>query len=160
MASTLTRARMAALITHGALLFGGGLVAGLALTFDLLGQVQVWPLPWQWEIDLPGSGRAWLRTHLGLILNGIGIWVFALLAGRLLLSEGRQKLYCLCVLVTGWFNSAGFVIGTLFDVHGLAFGQSPANSVTYLFFLVAVLTAFTQVALVLAGARELRRAPE
>ena len=156
MLSELTTSRQARMITHGALLFAAGLIAGMALTFDLLGHVEVWPFPWQWEIDLPGSSRGWLRTHLGLIINGLAVWIFALLAARMLLSEGQQKLYLICVLITGWFNSAGFVIGTLFDVHGLSFGQNAANTAAYLFFLVAVVTAFIQVALVLVGARKLK----
>ncbi|MGB1581113.1 MAG: hypothetical protein ACPHER_06370, partial [Nevskiales bacterium] len=118
MHSALSTARQANMITQGALIFSGGLFAGLMLTFSLLGHIEVWPLPGQWDIDIPGNSRAWLRTHLGLIMNGLGIWVFMLVGARLLLTEGQQKLYVLSVVITAWFNSAGFIIGTLFGVHG------------------------------------------
>ncbi len=150
--------RQAFLITHGALLFAGGLLAGLALTFSLLGHFEIWPLIGKTEVEIPGSSRAWLRTHLGLIMNGLAVWVFALIAGRILLSEGQQKLYIVSVLITAWFNSAGFLIGTLFGVHGLSFGGNVPNTLTYLFFLIAVVTVFIQIALVLLGARRLSQA--
>lgn len=158
MHNELTQSRQAQLLFHGALLFTGGLIAGLGLTFSLLGHFEIWPIIGKIELELPGTSRAWLRSHLGLIINGLGIWVFALIAGKLLLSELQQKAYVICVLVTAWFNSAGFIIGTLFGVHGLSFGDSVANSLTYFFFLTAVLTVFIQIALVLIGARRLKAA--
>ncbi|MDX1496291.1 MAG: hypothetical protein R3352_01930 [Salinisphaeraceae bacterium] len=158
MHSHLTTARQGTMIKHGALVFSGGLLAGLMLTFSLLGHIEVWPIPGQLNIELPGTSRAWLRSHLGLILNGIGIWVFMLVGAKILLSEQQQKLYVISVLITAWFNSAGFIIGTLFGVHGLHFGGAVANTVTYLFFLVAVITVVIQVALVLSGAKQLKAA--
>ncbi len=68
------------------------------------------------------------------------------------LSERIQNLFVICVVATGWFNIAGFVTGTLFGVRGLAIGGEIANSVTYLFFLVAVVTAVIQAWLIVLGA--------
>ncbi len=156
MVNELSKPRQAQLITHGALIFSGGLVAGLMLTFSLLGHIEVWPILGKIDVELPGGSRAWLRSHMGLIINGMGVWVFMLVGAKLLLSEQQQKLYVFSVLITAWFNSAGFIIGTLFGVHGLQFGGTLANSATYLFFLIAVITVVMQITLVFVGARHLK----
>ena len=156
MFTELSTARQARMITHGALIFSGGLIAGLMLTFALLGHIEVWPVLGHIDVQVPGGSRAWLRSHLGLIINGIGVWVFMLIGSRLLLTEQQQQLYVITVLITAWFNSAGFIIGTLFGVHGLEFGGTVANSMTYLLFFVAVITVVIQMALVFKGARQLK----
>ena len=156
MFSELATARQAQMINHGALIFSGGLIAGLMLTFSLLGHIEVWPILGKIDVDIPGGSRAWLRTHLGLVINGLGIWVFMLIGCKLLLSGQQQKLYVISVLATAWFNSVGFILGTLFGVHGLQFGGTVANSLTYLCFIIAVITVVIQMTLVFKGSKQLK----
>ena len=141
------------LITQGGVLFMLGLVVGLLFTFVILGRVEVWPLVPRIEATLPGSEAAWRRAHLGLMFNAIALLVFAGLAGALHLGLRAQRVYAVCVSVTAWGNSAGFVLAALTSTHGLHLGDGPGNSLTYLCFLVAALTAFVQGGLLVLGAR-------
>jgi len=69
-------------IGHGMLVLFVGLLAGVMLTFSLLGAVALWPFP-TWEVAIPGSTRGWVSAHVGGILNGVMIAGLALLMGKL-----------------------------------------------------------------------------
>ena len=133
-------------------MFALGLVAGLLFTFAIIGRVEAWPLLPAMDFVIPGSAQAWRQTHIGILFNAITLFAIAGVGKSILLTDRLQILLVMCVILTGWFNIAGFVTGTLFGVRGLAMGADLANSVTYIFFLVAVVTAMIQATLIVMGA--------
>ncbi|MDD3765124.1 MAG: hypothetical protein PHP86_17655 [Nevskiales bacterium] len=154
----LSASRRAAIVQWAAWLFCAGLVVGLIFTFESIGHIAAWPLLPRIDFDFPGDVTAWRRAHLGLIVNAIAMLAFAAAGRSARLGPSAQRSYVIAVIVTGWANSAGFLTGTLFGVRGLAFGGAVANSATYLFFLVAVASAFVQAILLALGARRMRAA--
>jgi len=156
-AAPLTSAQRATLIQYAAWLFGAGLVVGLIFTFEAIGHVAAWPLLPTIQFDFPGTEAGWRRAHLGLIVNSIAMLAFAAAAGSVRFGPRAAGVYIVSVIVTGYANSLGFLIGTLFGVRGLEFGGVAANTATYLFFLVAVATGFAQVFLLASAATAARR---
>ncbi len=145
------------LMVQGGLLFGIGLVVGLLFTFFIIGRVEIWPVLPALDLALPGTEAGWRRAHLGLMFNAVTLLVFALAASALSLSPFQQRLYGFSVAITAWGNSAGFLLAALSGSRGLAMGGGAGNSLTYLCFLAAALTAFVQVWLLVLGALRARR---
>ena len=141
---------------HAAALFIAGLVFGLIFTFEALGHVAAWPLLPAIDFDFPGSEQAWRRTHLGAVINALAMLLFALAGPHLQLGERGRRSFVWAVLITGWGNTLGFLVGTLFGARGLAFGGGVANSLGYLLFLAAAISAFVQGGLLWSGARGAR----
>lgn len=152
----LSAGHRASIVRWAAALFLGGLLIGLLFTFEALGRVEAWPLLPAIQFDIPGDEAAWRRAHLGLIVNAIAMLAFAGVGGAIRLGDKGQRWYARCVVVTGWGNSAGFVIGALFGVRGLAFGGAVANSIVYFLFLAAAVTAVVQAVLLWRGAGAVR----
>ncbi|RZO87195.1 MAG: hypothetical protein EVA65_02700 [Oceanococcus sp.] len=152
----LSAAERARILAPAAGLFGLGLVIGLVFTFEAIGHVAAWPLLPALDIQMPGTEAAWRRTHLGLLINAIAMIAFAAAGASIRLTQGARRWYIICVCVTGWSNSLGFLVGALFGVRGLAFGGSLTNTLNYLLFLIAVPTAFAQAWLLWRGARNTR----
>ena len=108
---------------HAMLVLFIGLVAGLFLTFSLLGAVALWPLPGvDWQV--PGSTRGWQAAHVGGILNGVMIAALALLAKNLPLTP-RALTWCGWGLIyTGWGNTVFYWAGNLASNRGLSAGDT------------------------------------
>ncbi|MES2684135.1 MAG: hypothetical protein V4650_11510 [Pseudomonadota bacterium] len=149
--------RRLGLMAQGGLLFGLGLVVGLFFTFVIVGRVEIWPVLPAIDWTVPGTEAAWRRAHLGLMFNAVTLLVFAVIASALSFSVGQQRVYGWSVAITAWGNSAGFLLAALTGTRGLAMGSGVGNSLTYLCFLAAALTAFVQVWLLVAGALRARR---
>lgn len=145
------------LMAQGGLLFGFGLVVGLLFTFLIIGRVEIWPVLPALDFSVPGTEAAWRRAHLGLMFNAVTLLVFAGIAGNLSLTAGQQGIYGWSVAITAWGNSAGFLLAALTGTRGLAMGGGAGNSLSYLCFLAAALTAFVQVWLLVSGAMRARR---
>lgn len=150
--TSLAYRRRAVIVFNGGLMFALGLVTGLIFTFALIGHVEAWPLIPALDFAMPGSAQAWRQTHLGILFNAITLFAIASAGRYILLTPKVQILLVVCVLMTGWFNIAGFVTGALNGVHGVVFDGSIANHAAYLFFLVAVVTAVVQAVLIIVGA--------
>jgi len=91
-------------IGHGMLVLIVGLIAGVMLTFSLLGAVALWPLP-TWEMTIPGSTRGWVSAHVGGVLNGVMMAALALLMGKLKLEGGRAFWVGWGLILVGWGNT-------------------------------------------------------
>lgn len=145
------------LLMQGGVLFGLGLLVGLFFTFVIVGHVEIWPVLPALDWTVPGTEAAWRRAHLGLMFNAITLLVFAGIASALCLSVREQRVYAWSGAITAWGNSAGFLLAAISGTRGLAMGGSVGNSLTYLCFLAAALTAFAQVWLLVVGTRRARR---
>lgn len=151
--ASLSAQERARILAPAALLFAAGLVIGLIFTFKAIGHVAAWPLIPVLNFEMPGTEAAWRRTHLGALINALAMIGFAVAGSSILLSARARQFYIWSVCITGWSNTLGFLVGALFGVRGLAFGGPWANSLNYLFFLVAVPTAFAQAWLLWQGSR-------
>jgi hypothetical protein len=149
----LSTAHRARIVRSAAVLFAAGLVIGLIFTFEAIGHIEAWPLLPAIQFEFPGTEAAWRRAHLGAIMNALAMFAFAGIGSVVCLNDPGQRWLTRCVMVTGWGNSVAFVIGAIYSVRGLAFGDVVANSVVYLLFLIAAVTAFVQAFLVWKGAR-------
>ena len=149
----LSAAERARILAPAAALFGLGLVIGMVFLFEAIGHIAAWPLVPALDIQMPGTEEAWRRTHLALLFNAVTMMAFALAGGSIRLTQGARRLYIISVWVTGWANSLGFLVGAVFGVRGLEFGEGWSNSLNYLLFLIAVPTAFSQAWLLWRGAR-------
>lgn len=110
-------------IGHGMLVLLVGLVAGVFLTFSLLGAVALWPFP-TWEVAIPGSTRGWVSAHVGGILNGVMMAALALLMGKLKLEGSRAWWVGWGLIVVGWSNTLFYWAANFSANRGL----SPAAS--------------------------------
>ncbi len=146
-------AERAQILAPAAWLFGLGLVIGMVFLFAAIGHIAAWPLVPALDIQMPGSEEAWRRTHLGMLINAVTMVAFAVAGGSIRLTQSARRGYIVCVWVTGWANSLGFLVGALFGVRGLEFGGAWSNSLNYLLFLIAVPSAFGQAWLLWRGAR-------
>ncbi len=154
--NSLSTAHRARIVRSAAVLFAVGLVTGLIFTFEAIGRIEAWPLLPAITFDFPGTEAAWRRAHLGVLMNSLAMLAFAGVGGLVCLGDPGQRWLTRCVIITGWGNSLGFLIAALYSVRGLAFGDVIANSVVYLLFLLAALTAFVQAALLWRGAAAAR----
>ena len=139
------------MIAHGALVFLVGMVVGFPFAFVLLQKVVLWPLPAvQWTP--PGDVRAWRMAHLEGILNGLTLIAVAATGRRIALGARAQAWVAWGLIVTAWGNMIASVIGPLFGVRGLEFGDGFANSLMYLLFVVAIAAVMVAMVLVARGA--------
>lgn len=91
-------------IGHGMAVLFVGLIAGVMLTFSLLGAVALWPFP-TWEVAIPGSTRGWVSAHVGGVLNGVMMAALALLMGKLSLEGKRAFWVGWGLIIVGWGNT-------------------------------------------------------
>ena len=75
------------LVAHGALIFLVGLIAGFPFAFQILGRIELWPIPGFLDIQIPGDYRGWRMAHLEGILNGILLMGIGVLGSRLRLTD-------------------------------------------------------------------------
>ncbi len=141
------------LITHGALVFLAGLLAGFPFAFLLLGKIVLWPIPGSIDVTMPGDVRGWRMAHLEGILNGLTLFAVAAIGARLTLSERAQKTIAWSLIVTAWGNVIASIIGPIFGGRGLAFGDGVANSLMYLLFVAAIVAVVIAMMLIYLGAR-------
>ena len=143
----------ARILAPAAALFALALAIGLIFTFEAIGHIAAWPLIPVLNFDMPGTEAAWRRTHLGALMNALAMIAFAAAGSSIRLGARARQVYIYSVCITGWGNSLGFLVGALFGVRGLAFGGAWTNSLNYLLFLIAAVTAFVQAWLLWQGAR-------
>ena len=117
--STETNVMVRRIIAHAMLVLIVGVVAGVLLTFSLLGEVALWPLPAiDWQIF--GSTRGWQAAHVGGILNAVMLVALAWclnwlkVSGRALVWAGWGLVY------TGWGNTVFYWAGNLAGNRGLS----------------------------------------
>ena len=59
------------LVAHGGLVFLLGMAAGFPFAFEILGRLELWPIPGSVQMDMPGDVRGWRMAHLEGVLNGL-----------------------------------------------------------------------------------------
>jgi len=146
------------MVAHGALIFLAGMLAGFPLAFEILGRVELWPIPGSLEIEMPGDTRGWRMAHLEGVLNGVLLISVAAVAHRLRLSERAFAWVAWGLIVTGWGNIVASWLAPLSGSRGLSFTGASWNTVVFLLFVVAILAVLVAMALVFRGAWAAARA--
>jgi hypothetical protein len=126
-ASTGLNAVQRSMVGHGALILVVGMLAGVGLLASLLGGMEVWPgtiLPFH----LPGSTDAWVRTHLGGMLNAILIMVVALVLPVVGFDAPGARKISWMLVGTGWANTLFYWAALLSPNRALTFGDNRFGS--------------------------------
>ncbi|MGI9590795.1 MAG: hypothetical protein ACR2P8_05465, partial [Myxococcota bacterium] len=120
--------------------------------FEILGRVELWPIPGSTEVDMPGDVRGWRMAHLEGVLNGLLMIGVASVGPALRLSERAAGWLFWGLLATGWGNIVASWIGPLTSTRGLSFTGFSWNTVVFLLFMVAVVAVLVAMVLVARGA--------
>jgi len=145
------------MIANGGLVLLVGLLAGLPFAFNVLGAIELWPIPFKLDVQIPGAERAWRAAHIGNILNASMLLAVAGVLPRLRLPVRRLKAIGWCLIVTVWGNAI-FYLGACFtDGRGLSMGANKfgggdwANSIAFFSALIAVYAVLYAVFQVVRG---------
>ncbi len=111
------------MVGHGALILLIGMLAGVGLLVSLLGGMEVWPGT-IWPLHLPGATDAWVRTHLGGMLNGILIMVVALVLPVVGFDVSGARKISWMLVGTGWANTLFYWAALLSPNRALTFGDN------------------------------------
>lgn len=121
---------------------GIGLLIGAALSgwlhfFQLLGEIDLWPIINHIPLKVPGQPAAWIMAHLEGITNGLVLIAIAAAGPYLKLSTRQFNWLFYSALIFGWLFTLPAIANAWFGTRGLAFGGGPfgaslANDVIYL----------------------------
>jgi len=127
------------LIGHGALLIFVGGVIGFAFLFFLIGRIELWPIPWSLEVQLPGTYDAWRMAHMEAIVNGALLWLTAAVLPILPFTDVGRRRFGACMIVIAWTIVIASCFDPLFEnSRGLAFGGPMTNHMAFFLFYVGV----------------------
>ena len=141
------------LVAHGALVFLLGMAAGFPLAFEILGRVEMWPIPASVSVEMPGDYRGWRMAHLEGVLNGLLLISVAAVGSHLRLGARGAAWVTKGLLVCAWGNITASWIGPLSETRGLAFTGLSWNSLVYLLFVAAIVGVVGAMIAVFSGAR-------
>jgi hypothetical protein len=140
------------MVAHGALVFLAGMAAGFPFAFEILGRIELWPVPGSLAVDVPGDYRGWRMAHLEGVLNGLLLIAVGSFGDRLRLSPRAGAWVVWGLVATGWGNVVASILAPLTGTRGLAFSGASWNTVVFLLFMVAVVAVIVAMALVFRGA--------
>jgi hypothetical protein len=136
------------LIGHGAMLMFLGGVAGFGFLFVLLGRIDVWPFP-VFDVKLPGSEKAWRMSHLEAILNGLILWILALLLPLLPFGGKGLRRVSIGMISVGWMFSVASLFDALFpNSRGLHFGGPLTNRIPFFLFYAGIVIVMVVLAMI------------
>lgn len=136
------------LIGNGALLMFLGGVAGFGFLFVLLGRIDVWPFP-VFDVKLPGSEKAWRMSHLEAILNGLILWILAMLLPLLPFSGKGLRRVSIGMIGVGWLFSLASLFDAVFpNSRGLHFGGPLTNRIPFFMFYLGIVIVMVVLAMI------------
>ena len=147
--------RLRRMIEHGAVVTTIGLVAGFGIVTSLVGGFEIWP-GYIIEFTTPGDSGAWARAHAGGLMNGILIFVGALLLHAMAAPDSLAKHMSWMLIAMGYANTAFYWFGMFATNRALTFGDNPigeANLASFLGFFPAFVMAFVTIVAMLMLAR-------
>lgn len=92
------------MVGQGAAVMLVGMSAGIGLLISLLGGIELIPGSII-AFGIPGEADAWVRAHIGGMMNGFLIFVVALLIGPLGFAQAGAKRLFWMLVGTGWANT-------------------------------------------------------
>lgn len=132
------------LLKHGIIVMIVGLIGGFGLTFSILGQISLSPIPFVIAYELPGTTEAWARIHTGCLMNGLMLVLFALVLPRFPLSSHETQRISTGFIFVAWANVLFYFFGAFSPNRGLALSETPAgaaNWASYVAYIPAVVAA-------------------
>ena len=153
----MTEKQKSLLVLNGIGLLISAAVSGWLHFFQLLGEIDLWPVVNHVEASVPGEPRAWIMAHLEGITNGLLLMTIAACSGYLRLTPGQHTWLVYASLTFGWLFTLPAIANAWFGTRGLAFGGGPfgdslANNVIYLFGWPAMIGVHIAFALLIWGA--------
>ena len=145
------------LVLNGIGLLISSAVSGWLHFFQLLGEIDLWPIINHVEATVPGEPRAWIMAHLEGITNGLLLIAIALASGYLALTARQMRWLVYSSITFGWLFTLPAIANAWFGTRGLAFGGGPfgdslANDVIFMFGWPAMIGVHIAFALLLWGA--------
>ena len=125
--------------------------------FQLLGEIDLWPVLNHIEGTVPGEPRAWIMAHLEGITNGLLLIAIAVASPYLKLSSRALTWLFYSSLIFAWMFTLPAIANAWFGTRGLAFGGGPfgdslANNVIYLMGWPPIASVHIAFALLAVGA--------
>ena len=153
----MTEKHRSLLVLNGVGLLISAALSGWLHFFQLLGEIDLWPVINHVEGQVPGEARAWVMAHMEGITNGLLLMAIAAIAGYLKLSSRQFQWLTWSSLTFGWLFTLPAIANAWFGTRGLAFGGGPfgdslANNVIYLFGWPAMIGVHIAFALLIIGA--------
>lgn len=109
------------LYKHGLIVMLIGMICGFFLAFSLLGEIGLSPIPFVIEMEIFGSAARWKAAHLGNLMNGLILVVFATALPNFKLSDSLTKKITWGLLITAWGNFAFYMFALVAPNRGLSF---------------------------------------
>ncbi|MDB5978179.1 MAG: putative rane protein [Nevskia sp.] len=141
---------------HGALILFIGMLAGIGLLIGLLGGIEL--IPGQIiQFSIPGTTDAWVRTHIGGMMNGMLILLVAALLSGLGFAEAAAKRMSWMLVGTGWANTVFYWAALFAPNRALSFAGNkwgPSNLASIIGLAPALLFAVISLIAVFLLARQ------
>ena len=140
------------MVAHGAVIILIALASGFGLVMSLIGGFEIFPGTIL-SFEIPGDARAWARSHVGGILNGLLVIAGALVTHAMALPQQMASRLYWMLVGTGYANTV-FYWGALFaPTRALTFGDNrlgETNLAGIIGFAPALIFAFiTMIAMVM-----------
>lgn len=153
----MTERQSSLLVLNGVGLLISAALSGWLHFFQLLGEIDLWPVVNHVEGQVPGEARAWVMAHMEGITNGLLFIAIAAAAKWLALTIRQFSWLVYSSLTFGWLFTLPAIANAWFGTRGLAFGGGPfgdglANNVIYLFGWPAIMAVHIAFALLALGA--------
>ena len=134
----MTHKHKSLLVLNGIGLLISSALSGWLHFFQLLGEVDLWPMINHIDAQVPGESRAWVMAHLEGITNGLLLMAIAGISGYLALSDRLFRWLFYSSLTFAWLFTLPAIANAWFGTRGLAmgggpFGDSLANNVIFVF---------------------------
>ncbi|MEM7091637.1 MAG: hypothetical protein AAF567_01440 [Actinomycetota bacterium] len=146
------------LIGQGSLVLLWGFVVGFLWLFWLIeqgldggiaGHARLWPFPGKLELGLPGTHDAWRMAHMEAIVNGFGLWLFALVLPLLPFGDLGKRRAAFWMTIVAWTIVVASTFDPLFeDARGLRLGLNAFNTIAFFLFYVGVVAVCVLVAVI------------
>lgn len=145
------------MIAHGGMVLLAGMFSGLPFAFNLLGVIELWPIPLRLDVQIPGSERGWRAAHIGNIMNGTMVMAIGAVLPHLRLTASMRSAVAWSLIVTAWGNAVFYVAAVFTTGRALSFGENRHgggdwfNTIGYLTAMVAVFTVIFALIQVVRG---------
>ncbi len=111
------------MVGQGAAVMLVGMSAGIGLLMSLLGGIELIP-GHIIALDIPGNAGGWVRAHIGGMLNGMLIFLVALLIGPIGCSEAQCRRLSWMLIGTGWANTVFYWAALFAPNRALSFADN------------------------------------
>ena len=118
-----TRDLQRQMIGHGMLILLIGMLAGIGLLVSLIGGLEMWPGKLL-TVNLPGNSAAWVRFHIGQLLNAFMVVLVALVLPVLGVELRLARRLGWLTVGTGWANTLFYAAALFAPNRALTFGNN------------------------------------